>query len=234
MADYTERNHIRTKHRDEWQQGQPLPGTFTTAETPAQGYFVEGSIIPPGRFVAMSPAAMASTSANWQSAILPDKLGTSLFNMDGTDYTATIGDAFMATGNFEIIGVSVDYDCITDCEKLYVKEPCPPLGYVDEAMRWKYFKPARANVRGASSVSLVHNDHVWVYTEKAMKPGDPVFIRIEVVTPYVATAGVPAELFGGVTNVADAGTMPITDTRFANARVDAPAIAGGAVKIFLG
>lgn len=233
--DQIERLYSSQSGPDRWEHGNVPPGTFTTMETPATGHFAEGSPIPPGRFCAISPSSMTQTTRAFTSTILPDRVGTHLRQTDGSDYTGIIANALNAASNLEIIGVSVDYSCAADCEAHWGTYPCPPVGYLDEAMRWKFFKPARKNVRGADAVSLVQNDNVTVYCEQDMAPGDPLFIRHTEVVAFDPNNLAPVfELLGGVTNVADAGTMPITDTKFANARVVHSANAGSSVWLYLG
>lgn len=204
-----------------WAHGNVLPGTYTTKETPADGFFAEGSVIPPGVFVALAPRNFSATSGNYQSVILPDRLGTSLTKLDGTDYSDIIADALDANDNPVLAGVSVGHRCPNDCEIHWGVKPCPPHHYKGEGrLAWKFFRPTRLNQNTADSVSAVHNDDVYVYAETDFKPGDAIHVRVEITVPFVPGAGaVGSQVFGGITNVSDAGTIPITSTRFANAQI---------------
>lgn len=217
--------------------GNDLVGSYTTKETPADAGFVVGSAIPVGRFIALAPQHMGQTSGSFRTVILPDKLGTSLFKEDGSDYSAEIGDA-QPGGNFQFVGVSVGHRCPVACEQDWGKAPCPPIGYVNDILKWRFFRPVLAGRNGNApdAVSAVHNDDVKVYCEVDIAQGDDLHIRVEELVPYDKNnpASIP-QLLGGVTNTADAGTVPIASTRFKNAVVRSEAgTAGDGVWINLG
>jgi hypothetical protein len=214
-------------------------GVITTSDTPAAGFIAAGSHIPGGRFLAAHPDNISATSRLAQKAILPDLLGTSLIKDDGTDYSDIIAGALTA-GDFNFIGVSVVRrgDLHDICMRATINEQNKrnglfpsvvpngligsqpwPIGYTwPESIDnyWNY----------GDNVSAVQQDRITLYTEQDINIGDPVFVRVDILLPMLD----PPQLLGGVTNVADAGTQPVTGF---NLRVTKPAKAGSAVELQL-
>lgn len=233
-------NELWYGQREEWTLTDLQYGVYTTSDTPAAGYISAGSHIPGGRFLAAHPDNVSSTSNKIQQAILPDLLGTSLVQNDGTDYSAIIAGALDGAGDFIFVGVSPVNNCKKDiCMRAQINHDNKRNGFNEQVIpdtligaqpkpigySWTESIDNYTNYRDA--VSAINSDRITVYAEQDINLGDTLFIRVQVLL-----AGAPIDqLLGGVTNVADAGTQD--PSKYFNIRVTKAAKAGSAVEIQL-
>ncbi|MDB4461524.1 hypothetical protein N9043_01090 [bacterium] len=180
------------------------------------GAIVVGSIIPGGRFVVRAPSPMGHSTNVYRTAMLPDRLGTSMLYPDGsTTYEDDMADILNDENEFcQFLGVSVSgmRTCKLECIQRY----CCPIGYEGEE-QWNNYWNMYDNI------TIVDDGKVTVYAETDMKLCDEVHVRVEVIDADADYC----QFLGGVTNTPDAGTQQVC------AKVDQEACAGEAVMLDL-
>lgn len=180
------------------------------------GAIAVGSIIPGGRFVVRAPSPMGHSTNTYRTAMLPDRLGTSMLYPDGvSNFSDDMPSILNENNEFcEFLGVSVSGmgTCKMECTKWY----CCPIGYNGEEQRTNFWNQYE-------NVTIVDDGKVSVYAETDMKLCDDIYVRIEVVNPQASKC----QYLGGVTNTPDAGTQKVC------AKVDQEACSGEAVMLDL-
>lgn len=191
-------------------------GAIGSNQVTGPGAIAVGSIIPGGRFVVRAPSALGHSTNTYRTAMLPDRLGTSMLYPDGvTTYANDMASILNDDNEFcEFLGVSTSgmSTCKMECVKWY----CCPIGYNGEEQRTNFWNQYE-------NVTIVDDGKVTVYAETNMKLCDDVYVRIEVVNPSAENC----QYLGGVTNTPDAGTQKVC------AKVAQEACAGEAVLLDL-